>query len=199
MSFKELTVIFTFMMSPLRTWLPWRTKQLEERGSLSQKVRCAILNIISKSMNTPRYIGTTTWQGIRKSNAKWFISPSNLKLPLGNVIHSVRPDLYASGVLPRGNPNLANSVRYKYNNEKGKKIFGLKYKTLKEIMTETFADFEERGWLVKTDWWSLDDKGNQWYKIQLLVEIEIYCNDLFNVLCSRYSKLCGDLPQSPGL
>jgi len=42
-------------------------------------------------------------------------------------------------------------VRYRYNNEKGKKIFGLKYKNLKEIMTETFADFEERGWLVKTD------------------------------------------------
>jgi hypothetical protein len=67
------------------------------------------------------------------------------------LIHSLRPDLYASGVLPRGNPNLPNTVQFRYNNEKGKKIFGFKYKTLKEIVTEILADFEERGWLAKKD------------------------------------------------
>jgi len=63
----------------------------------------------------------------------------------------MRPDLYASGVLPRGNPNLPSTVQYIFSNEKGKKIFGLKYKDLKEIVTETLADFEKRGWIANKE------------------------------------------------
>ncbi|KIM41313.1 hypothetical protein M413DRAFT_410925 [Hebeloma cylindrosporum] len=77
--------------------------------------------------------GATTWQETR------------------NLAASLRPDLYASGVLPRGNPNLPKDLQFIYNNEKGKKIFGFKYKTLEEILIELLADFEERGWLAKKD------------------------------------------------
>jgi hypothetical protein len=38
---------------------------------------------------------------------------------------------------------------FKCNNEKGKRILGLKYKTLKEIFMETLPDFEEHGWIKK--------------------------------------------------
>ena len=72
-------------------------------------------------------------------------------LTAGNLVHSIRPDLYASGALLRGNPDRPSTVQYIFSNEKGKKIFGLKYKDLKEIVTETLADFEERGWLAKKD------------------------------------------------
>jgi len=67
------------------------------------------------------------------------------------LLHSLRPDLYFSGVLLRGNPNLPKSVQFRCNNEKGKKIIGLKYKSLEEIFMETVVDFEERGWLTKKD------------------------------------------------
>jgi hypothetical protein len=65
------------------------------------------------------------------------------------MLHSPRPDLYASGVLPRGNPDLPDTVQFSCNNEKGKKIIGLKYKTLKEIFMETLVDSKEQGWFKK--------------------------------------------------
>ncbi|KAF8875091.1 hypothetical protein CPB84DRAFT_1966828 [Gymnopilus junonius] len=75
--------------------------------------------------------GASTWQDTR------------------NYIHSLRPDLYASGVLPRGNSDLDNPVLYIYNPEKGKKLLGLEYISKNEMIGDLLADFEARGWLKK--------------------------------------------------
>jgi hypothetical protein len=42
-------------------------------------------------------------------------------------------------------------MSFRLNNEKGKRVIGLKYKSLKETFMETLADFEERGWMTKED------------------------------------------------
>jgi len=36
---------------------------------------------------------------------------------------------------------------FKYNNEKGKRILGLKYKGIKEILRDTLEDFQSRNFL----------------------------------------------------
>ncbi|KAF8956234.1 D-lactaldehyde dehydrogenase [Flammula alnicola] len=66
---------------------------------------------------------------------------------IGNVIHSLKPEYYTSGVLPRGTPDLETVITSIYNADKSKKILGLEYKSLTEIITDTLADFEARGWL----------------------------------------------------
>ncbi|KAF8871425.1 hypothetical protein CPB84DRAFT_1800782 [Gymnopilus junonius] len=63
--------------------------------------------------------GASTWQDTR------------------NYVHSLRPDLYASGVLPRGNPDLDNTVLYIYIYQQN------------EMIGDLLADFEARGWLKK--------------------------------------------------
>lgn len=68
-------------------------------------------------------------------------------MKLGNVIHSLRPELYSSGALPRGKPDLENRILFIYNPEKGKRILGLKYRGFEEMINETLDDFEARGWL----------------------------------------------------
>ncbi|KDR70010.1 hypothetical protein GALMADRAFT_900682 [Galerina marginata CBS 339.88] len=76
--------------------------------------------------------GTVTWQGIR------------------NILYSAHPELYKSGLLPRGNPELDTSaVMYNYNAEKGKRILGIEYKSIDTIMKETLEDFQGKGWLEK--------------------------------------------------
>ncbi|KAF8953556.1 D-lactaldehyde dehydrogenase [Flammula alnicola] len=68
---------------------------------------------------------------------------------LRNVIYSLKPEYYNSGVLPRGTPDLETVVTSVYNADKSKKILGLEYKSLTEIINDTLADFEARGWLEK--------------------------------------------------
>ncbi|KAF8868457.1 D-lactaldehyde dehydrogenase [Gymnopilus junonius] len=76
--------------------------------------------------------GASTWQDTR------------------NFIYSLRPDLYTSGILPRGNLELDNTVSYKYNPEKGKKILGLKYISEEKMIIDLLEDFQARGWLAKS-------------------------------------------------
>lgn len=52
-------------------------------------------------------------------------------------------------MLPRGNIFLDKSPRFKYDNEKGKRILGLKYKGIKEILRDTLEDFQSRDFLVE--------------------------------------------------
>ncbi|PPQ72637.1 hypothetical protein CVT26_004344 [Gymnopilus dilepis] len=70
---------------------------------------------------------------------------------LRNLVRSLRPDLYASGVFPPGNPNLGNIIRYEFDGRKAKQVLGLKYATAEEIVKDTLADFESRGWLQKPE------------------------------------------------
>ena len=49
--------------------------------------------------------------------------------------------------MPRGNIYLDKSPMFKYNNEKGKRILGLKYKGIKEILRDTLEDFQSRNFL----------------------------------------------------
>ncbi|PPQ91972.1 LOW QUALITY PROTEIN: hypothetical protein CVT25_004547 [Psilocybe cyanescens] len=65
----------------------------------------------------------------------------------GNIVHSLKPELYSSGVLPRGKPDLDKTILFTYNPEKGKRILGLKYRGLEEMISDTLGDFEARGWL----------------------------------------------------
>ena len=69
----------------------------------------------------------------------------------GNVTHTLRPDLYENDVLPRGNPNLQETIEYVYSPEKGKKIIGFTYISEEQMIRDTIADFEQRGWLQKRD------------------------------------------------
>ncbi|KAF8874572.1 hypothetical protein CPB84DRAFT_1797374 [Gymnopilus junonius] len=58
-------------------------------------------------------------------------------LSLGNLIQRIRPGLYTSGILPRGNPDLDQTVTFKYNADKG---------TSEEKMVgDILTDFEARG------------------------------------------------------
>ena len=66
---------------------------------------------------------------------------------LGNTAYSLRPDLYASGALPRGNSELDNTVLFVYNPEKGKKILGFEYISKEKVVKDLLADYEARGWL----------------------------------------------------
>ncbi|KAF8953555.1 hypothetical protein BDZ97DRAFT_1929563 [Flammula alnicola] len=68
---------------------------------------------------------------------------------LRNVIHSLKPEYYTSGVLPRGTPDLETVVTSICNADKSRRILGLEYKSLTEIITDTLADFAARGWLEK--------------------------------------------------
>ncbi|KAF8956235.1 D-lactaldehyde dehydrogenase [Flammula alnicola] len=75
--------------------------------------------------------GTTTWQDLR------------------NLIYTLKPEYYTSGVLPRGTPDLETVVLSIYNTDKSKKILGLEYRSLTEVITDILTDFEARGWLEK--------------------------------------------------
>ncbi|KDR70009.1 hypothetical protein GALMADRAFT_255361 [Galerina marginata CBS 339.88] len=75
--------------------------------------------------------GTTTWQDTR------------------DLLSTLRPELYTSSILPRGKPELQRQVLFDYNAEKGKKILGLKYRTLAESARDMLADWEGRGWIGK--------------------------------------------------
>ena len=52
-------------------------------------------------------------------------------------------------MLPRGNINLDNTPRFTYDNAKSKRLLVLKYTGIKEILRDTFGDFQSRGFLVK--------------------------------------------------
>ncbi|KAF8148651.1 hypothetical protein B0H34DRAFT_668463 [Crassisporium funariophilum] len=73
--------------------------------------------------------GPTTWQETR------------------NLVHAINPSLFASGVLERGNPNLEQAYLFEFNNEKSKRVLVMRYRSLKETMGDTLADFEGRGWI----------------------------------------------------
>ena len=59
----------------------------------------------------------------------------------GDLLYSLHPKQYRSGVLPRGNINLDKSPRFRYNNVKSKKLLGLKYKGIKENLRDTTRYF----------------------------------------------------------
>lgn len=65
----------------------------------------------------------------------------------GNLIYTLRPDLYASGVLPRGNPHLEKLRLTGYNTEKFQRILGLRLRGVEEVVIRILADFEARGWI----------------------------------------------------
>lgn len=65
----------------------------------------------------------------------------------GNLVRSMFPKLYDAGILPKGNPSQNSKVLFDYNPEKGKKVLGLKYRNVAQIIGDTVADFEARGWL----------------------------------------------------
>jgi hypothetical protein len=50
--------------------------------------------------------------------------------------------------LPKGDPSLAKSYDglIHYDNKKGIKILGIKYKTVDETTGDIIRDFEQRGW-----------------------------------------------------
>ncbi|CAA7269683.1 unnamed protein product [Cyclocybe aegerita] len=72
--------------------------------------------------------GGTTWQETR------------------HVVHTINPSLYTSGVLPRGNSTLEFKLVSLYDGSKSRKILGLEYATLEDILTDVLSDFEARGW-----------------------------------------------------
>ncbi|KAF8874581.1 D-lactaldehyde dehydrogenase [Gymnopilus junonius] len=76
--------------------------------------------------------GASTWQEAR------------------NLTSTLRPDLYASGVLPRGKSDLNKTLEYIYSPEKGKKLLGLEYVSQENMIKDTLAVFEARGWLQKS-------------------------------------------------
>ncbi|KDR69946.1 hypothetical protein GALMADRAFT_160124 [Galerina marginata CBS 339.88] len=75
--------------------------------------------------------GDITWQGIR------------------DILYASHPELYDSGVLPRGNSQIGAKAPTTINREKGKRILGLEYRNLKEVMDDTLAYFSARGWVGK--------------------------------------------------
>ncbi|KAF5312153.1 hypothetical protein D9619_003808 [Psilocybe cf. subviscida] len=64
-----------------------------------------------------------------------------------NMLQNIHPEYYSSGILPRGNtsPDATGTPQFYYANEKGKRILGIKYKTLEEISEDLLADFKKRG------------------------------------------------------
>ncbi|PPQ93152.1 hypothetical protein CVT25_010776 [Psilocybe cyanescens] len=64
-----------------------------------------------------------------------------------NMMFSLRPDLYTSGVLPRGNAELTSEILLVLNSQKAQKILGIKYKSLEESTLATLAEYETRGLL----------------------------------------------------
>ncbi|PPQ70462.1 hypothetical protein CVT26_013909 [Gymnopilus dilepis] len=94
--------------------------------------------IISNALTRPYATGAITWQE----------TPTDT-LAAGNIINSLQPKLYASGILPRGKPDLDKTISYDYDGSKGKRILGLKYRSKEETFSDTLADFEARRWLEK--------------------------------------------------
>ncbi|KAF8900244.1 hypothetical protein CPB84DRAFT_1747506 [Gymnopilus junonius] len=66
-----------------------------------------------------------------------------------NIAHSLRPELYTSGILPRGKPDLDATIQFIFNGEKAEKILGLKYASPEKVISDCLAYFEGRGWLEK--------------------------------------------------
>ncbi|KAF9560631.1 NAD-P-binding protein [Agrocybe pediades] len=66
-----------------------------------------------------------------------------------DIVYSLRPDLYESGVLPRGKHDSKTSILWDYNGEKAKSILGLEYRDIKHIALDMITDFERRGWLSR--------------------------------------------------
>ncbi|PPQ91079.1 hypothetical protein CVT25_014712, partial [Psilocybe cyanescens] len=58
-----------------------------------------------------------------------------------NMMFSLRPDLYISGVLPRGNPELKSEILLVLNSQKVQNILGIEYKSLEESTLATLGYF----------------------------------------------------------
>jgi hypothetical protein len=67
------------------------------------------------------------------------------------LLQKLHPEYYSAGILPTGNSSAeaAGTPQYYYANEKGKKILGIKYKTIEEISEDVLTDFKKRGWLER--------------------------------------------------
>ncbi|KAF8901505.1 D-lactaldehyde dehydrogenase [Gymnopilus junonius] len=65
----------------------------------------------------------------------------------GDVLYTLRPELFASGIIHRGNPDVDKTVSINYDPAKRKRIFGDTYRTKEVIFLDTLADFQARGWL----------------------------------------------------
>ncbi|KAF8959865.1 D-lactaldehyde dehydrogenase [Flammula alnicola] len=93
--------------------------------------------------------GQITYQETRSSCFRFGTRKFPADYMIGNLIYSLYPNYYTSGVLPRGTPDLDKTLTYIYKNDKGKKILELEYKNLTEIVADILADFKSRGWLEK--------------------------------------------------
>ena len=65
----------------------------------------------------------------------------------GDLMWKQHPSLYASGTLPRGDPNLPAIIMFTYNATRSKEILGMSYRTIHEIANDTLEYFKARGWL----------------------------------------------------
>ncbi|KAF8874571.1 NAD-P-binding protein [Gymnopilus junonius] len=74
---------------------------------------------------------SSTWQGLR------------------DLIQKLQPQLYTSGILPRGKPDLDQMIKFKYNADKGTRILGMQYISEEKMVSDVLADFKARGWLEK--------------------------------------------------
>jgi len=65
-----------------------------------------------------------------------------------DVANSLSPSPIPSHTLSRGTPGGAVNIVYKvkYDTSKSDRILGLKYRTKEELVRDTLADFEARGW-----------------------------------------------------
>ena len=66
---------------------------------------------------------------------------------IGDIINSIDPKYYASGKLPRGNPELDRTVTSIFKNEKSKELLGITYKEAEEIFADVVGLFDAHWWL----------------------------------------------------
>lgn len=71
----------------------------------------------------------------------------DLIIILGNLMFSLKPDLYEKGILPRGNPELKSEILLIFDSQKTQNILGIEYRSLEESTLTTLAEYEKRGLL----------------------------------------------------
>ncbi|KAF9554191.1 D-lactaldehyde dehydrogenase [Agrocybe pediades] len=64
-----------------------------------------------------------------------------------NRMYKLYPEMYASGTLPRGNPDDVGDFIWTYNTDRSRRILGFSYRAIEEILRDTVEDVKPRGWL----------------------------------------------------
>jgi hypothetical protein len=65
----------------------------------------------------------------------------------GDHLQKLFPKLYEDGTLPRGNPELDNTLLFVYNGAKGRRILGFQYRGVDRILRDTMEYFSQKGWV----------------------------------------------------